>query len=186
MKKWSLVILCSVLTLFLSGPGNASVTVVGDTYDTCWNPPNVFIDEAHPYYFPLNLPGWGYDKQDYTQATLSVTYLDQCGLDIRLFAADPATDTSNACSYNILLGTVPYSTPYASGTANFNLLSMLDTNTFNALFQGQDTLYLVADCHYIFDKACLHMEAVPIPPALLLLGSALVGLIGIRRASETK
>ncbi len=153
---------------------------------TCWNPPDVTVDEKHPYYFPLILPGWDLERADYTDATLSLTYHSQYGLDIFLYAADPASDTSSSSSYTILLGTVPYTTPNASGTAQFDLLADLSTEDFNALFQGQDLLYLVADCHYVFDKACLHLDTapVPVPPALLLLGSALLGLVGIRRSSR--
>ncbi len=34
---------------------------------------------------------------------------------------------------------------------------------------------------YIFDKACLHLETVPIPASVLLLGSGLLGMIGLGR-----
>lgn len=158
----------------------AGAVTVGYSYSTAWNPPNVLVDEEHPYYFPLSLPGWGFDKEDYTEALFSVTYLDQC-LDIFIYAADPATDTSEASNYNILIGSIPYTTWGASGTETFDLLTSLDAPTFNALFKGQNMLYLVADCHYVFDKAALSLQAVPIPPAVILLGSALLGIVGIRR-----
>ena len=153
-------------------------------HDDCWNPPNIIVDSAHPYYFRLGLPGWDYDKGDYVKATLDLTYLDQCGLDINIFAADPASDLNDASSFNILLGRVPYSNPYHAGTAQFDLLT-LDESTFEALFKGQSFLNLVADCHYVFDKAAIHLEAdplpTPLPAPILLLGSGLVGLLGFRR-----
>jgi hypothetical protein len=153
-------------------------------YDTCWNPPNVTIDSAHPYYFPLWLPSWDLDKINITKATLKVTYLNQDMLDIRMFAADPATDTGSATSYNILLGTVPWKGYTASGTKEFDLLASLNKGTVKSLFDGQSILYLVADCHYVFDKASVHLEgnAVPIPPAFILLGSGILGLLGFRRS----
>lgn len=165
------------------GLGIANASYVEQTYTSCWDPPNVFVDRSHPYYFPLNLPDWSFEKDSYSKATFKLTYLQQCGLDIFVFAADPATDTSDASKYNIQLLRVPYTTYGASGTAEVNLLSLLDTSTFNALFKDQSTLFLVADCHYLFDKACLDLNAVPIPPSILMLGSALLGLLGFRRGA---
>ena len=169
------------ILVFVSVPSWAA-----SIYDTEWNPPDVQVTASHPYYFPLVLPAWDFDKGDYSVATFDLTYLNQCDLDIFIYAADPASDTSVASSYNILLGTVPTTTYGASGTAQFDLLTALDTGNFEALFKGQTTLYLVADCHYVFDKAALHLEAdaVPIPTTLLLLASGLFGLIGFRRRNS--
>ncbi|MBE9573092.1 MAG: hypothetical protein IMF11_20900 [Proteobacteria bacterium] len=176
-RKKSLGISLFMTALFLWS-GSAWAAFI---YDTCWDPPNVQVDSSHPYYFPLSLPGWDFEKGLYTEARFELTFEDQCGLDIFVYAADPATDTSIAGNYNILLGTVPIpTTPGASGTVAFNLLD-LDAAVFNALFQNQATLYVVADCHYVFDKACLHLEAVPIPASVLLLGSGLLGMIGLGR-----
>ncbi|RLC30466.1 MAG: hypothetical protein DRH37_05305 [Deltaproteobacteria bacterium] len=177
--KQMLIVLILGILVFVSVPSWAAFV-----YDTEWNPPDVQVTASHPYYFPLVLPAWDFDKGDYTAATFDLTYSDQSWLDIYLYAADPATDTSVASNYNILLGTVPApSTGTASGTAHFDLLSALDTLDFEALFKGPSLLYLVADCHYMFDKASLHLEAdaVPIPTTLLLLASGLVGLIGFKR-----
>jgi len=158
----------------------------GYVYDDNWNPPNVFIDASHPYYFRMVLPDWDFEKKDYDKATFDLTYLDQCWLDIFVFAAKPTSDLSNPSSYNILIGTVPFTGYVASGTARFNLLTALDEGAFNALFKDQTALNLVADCHYIFDKTSLHLEAnqVPIPAPILLLGSGLAGLIGLRRKMQ--
>jgi hypothetical protein len=195
MRRYNRSVIFYVTCCILLGTGIATASNVESVYDTCWNPPNVMVDSLHPYYFPLTLPGWDLDKANYQEATFNITYVDQSLLNIYIYAADPATDTSKASSYNILLGTVPYWTKYCpligkSGTAQFDLLAALDTNTFNALFKGQDTLYVVSDCHYIFDKASLHLETVPgqggtvpIPPSILLLGSGLLGLLGFRRGS---
>lgn len=149
-------------------------------HDTCYNPPNVTVDSSHPYYFTLGLPSWDFNMDAYTEATFELTYLDQYYLDIFIYAADPA-NYSNAADYDILIGTVPVTTPGASGTAQFDLLASLSTDDFELLFKGEPTLYLVADCHYVFDKASLHMEAVPIPATFLLFGSGLLGLLGLRR-----
>ncbi len=180
MKRLRWITVLCVVGCLLIVTGTVRAAYV---YNTSWNPPNIVIDSSHPYYFPLNLPGWDFNKGDYTKAMFELTYLDQWYLDINVFAADPATDTSNASSYNILIGTVPCTIDGASGTAQFNLLAMLNDATFDALFDGQNTLYLVADCHYVFDKAALSLEAnpIPIPPAFLLLGSGLLGLLGFRR-----
>ena len=174
-KKIVFILLFS-LTVFTSNSALA-----GYVHDTEWDPPNVTVDENHPYYFPMVLPSWDYEKDDYGEATFELTYLDQCSLDIFIYAADPSTDTSLASNYNILLGTVPYETSDASGTATFDLLAALDAGDFNALFMGQSLLYVVADCHYVFDKAALHLEAVPIPTTVMLFASGLIGLIGLRR-----
>jgi len=179
MKRWICVVLLSVCCC-LTVPNIASAAFV---YETTWNPPDVFVDSWHPYYFPLNLPNWAFDKENYTKASFEVSFVDQYWYDIMVFVADPATDTSVAGNYNILLGTVPFDPNHVSGTATFDLLSVLDKATFEALFKNQSTLYVVSDCHYYFDKASLHLEAstVPVPPAILLLGSGLLGLLGIRR-----
>jgi len=129
----------------------------------------------------MTLPVWDFEKALYTAATLDITYRDQYYLDIHIFADYPAGPQISCVSYNIHLGTVPYTTPGASGTAQFNLLDVLSDQDFSMLFKGQTTLYLMADCHYIFDKACLNLEAVPIPATLLLFGSGLLAIIGIKR-----
>jgi hypothetical protein len=185
MEKKLLGLSCSFVMLMLvvfAGPAGAA------SYSSSWNPPNVFVDEAHPYYFPLTLPGWSEDKSLYTQAAFEITYLDQ-STDITIKAANPAIDPSEASNYNITIGAVPVSEWGASGTQSFDLLSTLDTPTFNALFKGQTMLYLVADCHYYFDKAGITLQTrpvVPIPSALILLGSGMLGLVGLRRASSIK
>jgi len=175
-RKVLFMFLVGIILAFPSGSALASYV-----YDTCWDPPNFTVDQSHPYYFPMWLPSWDFEKGDYSDATFDLTYLEQYNLPINIYAADPASDTSVAANYNILFGTVPAPATPTSGTAQFNLLSALGSDDFNALFQGQSTLYLVAACHYEFDKACLHLEAVPVPPTLLLFASGLVGLIGLRR-----
>jgi hypothetical protein len=182
--KW--LVLFSIFWCFI-GMGVANASYVEQTYTSSWDPENVLVFENHPYYFPLSLPDWNLGKDSYSLATFKLTYLDQVGLDIFVFAADPAKDTSEASNYNIELCHVPYTVDGAFGTAEVDLLSLLDANTFNALFKGQSNLFLVADCYYYFDKASLDLKAssVPIPPSILMLGSALLGLIGIRFRRES-
>ncbi len=169
-KTLGLVILG--IMVFTSSPALA-----GPIHDASWDPdPNIFVNSDNPHYFTLDLPAWDMGKDDYTVATFELTYEDQYELDIEIWAAAPA-----GISYDILLGTVPITVDGASGTETFDLLAVLDAADFNTLFQGQATLFLVADCHYYFDKASLHLEAVPIPTTFLLLGSGLLGLFGLRR-----
>jgi hypothetical protein len=184
VKRVNWFVLFFVCWCFI-GIGAANASYIDQSYTSCWDPPNTLVYEGQPYYFPLSLPDWDFEKGDYSKATFKLTYLDQVGLDIFIFAADPATETSNASNYSIELCHVPYTTDYASGTVEVDLLSLLDASTFNALFQGQSTLFLVADCHYYFDKASLDMNVgtVPIPPSILMLGSALIGLLGLKRGS---
>ncbi len=169
-------------TLFWTTPLFADVI-----YDTEYDPPDTRVTESHPYYFYLNLPTWGYGQDAYTEATFSLTYYDQCQLDIFVYAADTAGDTSQAGSYDILLGSVPYHNNIPSGTATFDLLDLSSTH-FNSLFQEQGKLFLVADCCYMFDKAEIHLEAagIPISPTAFLLGLGFVGLVTLGRSVNRK
>ena len=176
-----------VLTLIAGALLSTTPLEAGSVYDTGWDPPDVRVDENHPYYFPLWLPAWGFDYDSYTNAMFELTYYDQYKLDIFIFAADPNSDTSDAASYNILLGTVPYTTMCGAGTAQFDLLTSLSTVDFEQLFKGQSILYLVADCHYMFDKVNLHMAAgIPIPSTVLFLGLGFIGLIILGRGVKLK
>ena len=171
--KGILAILLACMIVFISS--SALATYI---HNDCHDPdPNVWVTATSPYYFEMVLPSWDLGKDAYTEATFDLTYLDQSYLGIFVYAADPLSNPKN---YDILLGTVSTSTPGASGTAQFDLLA-LNESEFMALFMGQSTLYVKTNCHYVFDKACLHMEAVPIPGAVWLLGSCLIGLIGLRR-----
>ena len=176
-KTFFLFILC--IGMFQSGRAMAY------SFNWEWDPPDVLITESHPYYFPMLLPEWDLEQADYTKAVFGLTYVDQYRLDIFIFAADPATDTSVASNYNIMLGNVraPACGYRASDTVAFNLLTALSVSEFDALLNGQSLLYLVADCHYYFDKASLHLEAnaVPIPASLVLLASGLAGFMGLRK-----
>ncbi len=154
-----------------------------NSFQTRYDPPDVLVTESRPYYFHLMLPDWDYSKDQYTRAIFELSYVDQCYTDIFVFAADPETGTSMSSNYDILLGTVPHTTRGASGTAEFNLLTALDPGTFEALFLGLSELFLVADCHYYFDKASVHLEAstVPLPTAWILFFSGLAGLGRIKK-----
>ncbi|OPL12945.1 MAG: hypothetical protein AVO38_03055 [delta proteobacterium ML8_D] len=174
--KRHLVIFILAIMLFWS----CSSVWAAVTYETCHNPASdVFVDSNHPYSFELDLPGWDFDKGHYTVATLELTYENQWGLPIKVYAADP----DNPGTYDIFLGAIPNNTYGASGTETFDLLSGLSEADFNSLFQDQSILYAQTNCHYYFDKACLHLETIstPIPGSVLLLGSGLLGLIGLGR-----
>ncbi len=183
MKKMVLLMIVSVI-FFASSLAQAA------SFVSVWNPPDVQVDSSHPYYFPLGLPGWDLDSSAYTLATLDM----DASTGIHLWAADPSTDTSQAGSYDIYLGT---STP---------TIDLLALPNFDALFDGQSTLYLVANLmspptpspaasiaqdgleqiHELkwFNEATLTLEAVPIPSAVWLLASGLIGLVGIRRGRK--
>ncbi len=182
MKRHVCIAVLSTALCILTGIGSAGAcSVFSDT----WDPADVIVDSDSPYYFTIMLPHWDLGRSAYREVTLDLTYYDQNYLDIMLFAADPASDTGAAANYGILLGTVPWPGygSVTSGTARFNLLTQLDESTFNALFTGQDLLYIVADCSYVFDRVSLGLEAnpVPVPPALVLMGSGMLGLAWLKR-----
>ena len=178
MIKGKRHLIISLLAIMLFGSyGSVWAALI---YETCHNPASdVLVNSSHPYAFELDLPGWDFEKGLYTVATFELTYENQCGLPIKAYAAHP----NNPGNYDIILGTIPTTTYGASGTETFDLLSGLSEADFNALFQDQSILYAQTNCHYYFDKACLHLETIstPIPGSVLLLGSGLLGLIGLGR-----
>jgi hypothetical protein len=175
------LVFCLLWVCAISFPG---AHAAGLAYDTHWNPQNFMFDSSRPYCFPLSLPDWSLGKNVYSKAELEVSFMDQWDSAMRIYAAVPGSDTGKTGSYTILLGTMPYTTGGGSGTARFNLLGMLDESTFNALFKGQDRIFLMASSKCSFDSASLLLTAganpVPIPPAFLLFGSGLVGLVGFK------
>ncbi len=175
----------------------SSLAQAAYVWDSVTDPnPNVPVDASNPHFFSMDLPGWDLGHSDYTQATFQLTAVNA----ISIWAAVPIPDpVSDVGLYTIPLCTAPDG---ALSVTQFDLLTALSSSEFDALFMGQTTLYLVANLNtpsvssilqtgsepttpdYYFKQATLTLETVPIPGAVWLLASGLIGLVGIRRRTK--
>jgi hypothetical protein len=185
ISKVLVVIFSIVFILSLSGNASALLTW-SDKNDPTSNP-QLDVSGSFPpsgNWFALQLPSW-YNATQVTSFTISMHGLNfQTGSDIDVFLSSVGTGQVNGVNAFQIAAFTPLSSEYASFSRSWSIPITYNSHTIqDSYFTGLNSFDIGFACHFNLDwvEVDIQQSQVPIPAAVWLLGTGLVGLVGIRR-----